>query len=277
MTVAIIGLGLIGGSLAKAYRAAGHTVLGCDFDSSTADFAYLADAIDEELDDGSIGEVELILLATPHRNAVWYLNRIAHIIPKTAFVIDCCGVKRLICEQGFLLAEKHGFTFVGGHPMAGTHNSGFKYSDADLFRGASMVLVPPRYDDMQLLDTVKTLLAPAGFGSFSVTTAERHDQVIAYTSQLAHVVSNAFIKSPTAREHHGFSAGSYKDLTRVARLNPEMWSLLFIDNADALLQELDTFIASANEYRDALADRDIDRLRTLLREGSDIKAEVDAL
>ena len=172
------------------------------------------------------------------------------------------------------LAAEHGFTFVGGHPMAGTQYSGFKYARANLFRNAPMVIVPPRTDDMALLDGIKTALAPAGFGSIQVSSAEEHDRRIAYTSQLAHVVSNAYVKSPTAQGHKGFSAGSYRDLTRVARLNEGMWTELFFDDADNLLFELDTIVASLQEYRDALAARDAPRMRALLADG--VRAKEDA-
>ena len=138
-----------------------------------------------------------------------------------------------------------------------------------------MVIVPPRRDDIFLLDRVKKLLSPAGFGHITVTTAEQHDAKIAFTSQLAHVVSNAYIKSPTAREHKGFSAGSYKDLTRVARLNENMWSELFTENKEFLAAELDTLIASLTEYRDAIRTGDTDTVRELLRAGREAKEQTD--
>ena len=159
--------------------------------------------------------------------------------------------------------------------MAGSQFSGFKYSRADLYKGAPMVLVPPRYDDIDLLQRVKDALAPCGFGMFSVTSAEDHDKMIAFTSQMPHVLSNAFIKSPTARDHKGFSAGSYKDLTRVAWLNAPMWSELFLENRDNLLYELNTYIDSLTQYRDALQNRDAETLTALLEEGKKRKEEVD--
>ncbi|MBR5701476.1 MAG: prephenate dehydrogenase, partial [Oscillospiraceae bacterium] len=217
MTVGIVGLGLIGGSLAKAFaKAEGIRVLGLDTDRSMQEFARLSGAIHGELTRESLGECGLLLLAAYPEAAEEYLRREAPHIRKDTVVMDCLGTKRSICAMAFPLAEEYGFTFVGGHPMAGTHNSGFKYARENLFRGAPMVLVPPKGFDMELLERVKTLLAPVGFGSFSVTTAEQHDEMIAFTSQLCHVVSNAYIKSPTAEKHKGFSAGSYRDLTRVA-------------------------------------------------------------
>ncbi|NMA37622.1 MAG: prephenate dehydrogenase/arogenate dehydrogenase family protein, partial [Papillibacter sp.] len=164
---------------------------------------------------------------------------------------------------------------VGGHPMAGTHRSGFGASTATLFDGACMVVVPKTYDDIRLLGRIKSLVLPAGFGSVSVTTAEKHDEIIAFTSQLAHVVSNAYIKSPTAGRHKGFSAGSYKDLTRVAWLDPDMWTALFLENRENLLSELDILIASLGKYREALAEGDGAALRRLLDEGRRRKEEID--
>ena len=275
MTVGIVGLGLIGGSFAKAYHAAGHTVLAFDADTSVFDFAVLSGAVDGPLNDGTLAECDLILIAVYPRAAVAYLEAHgAHIGPRPV-VIDCCGTKRVVCEACFPLAERYGFTYVGGHPMAGTHNSGFKYAKETLFRNAPMVLVPADHNDIMLLSRVKELLSPAGFGHCSVTTAEKHDEMIAFTSQLAHVVSNAYIKSPTAGLHKGFSAGSYKDMTRVAWLAPEMWAELFLENRDYLMAELDTLTEKLMEYRSAMERDDLPGLIQLLDEGRRRKEEVD--
>jgi len=239
------------------------------------DFAILSGAIDEALTTENLGRCDLLLVAiNPEPAAAWLEENAKHINP-SAMVMDCCGTKRRICAIGFRLAEQYGFEYVGGHPMAGTHLWGFKNSRANLFKGACMVAVPRTYEDINLLDRIKQAVMPAGFGSISVTTAEKHDQLIAFTSQLAHVVSNAYIKSPTALEHKGFSAGSYLDLTRVAWLNPDMWTNLFLENGDFLLSEIDIIIASLQEYRKAIAENDGDTLRRLLDDGSKRKKEVD--
>lgn len=275
MKVGILGLGLIGGSLARAYAIAGHTVYVHNRNQDMLAFAQLAGAVDAPLTDENIGQCDLILLAIyPEGSAAW-LEENAHRVNPSALVIDCCGVKQLICSRCFPLAEQYGFTFIGGHPMAGTQFSGFKYSRANLFEGAPMVLVPPRFDDMALLDWAKEMLAPCGFGSFSVTTAADHDRMIAFTSQMPHILSNAFIKSPTALEHKGFSAGSYKDLTRVAWLNPQMWAELFMENKECILNELNVYIASLQQYQKAIEDDDMDSLIRLLDEGKRRKEEVD--
>lgn len=275
MTVGIVGLGLIGGSLAKAYHAAGHRVLAWNRSQSVLSFAQMSGDVSDALTESTIGECELILLAIYPQACIDYLAQHAPNISPNTMVIDCSGTKRVVCQACFPIAAQNGFTFLGGHPMAGTHNSGFKYARADLFRGAPMVLVPPRFDDIALLQRAKDLLSPAGFGSISVTTAEKHDEMIAFTSQLAHVVSNAYIKSPTAGSHKGFSAGSYKDLTRVAWLNPQMWAELFLENRDYLTHELDILIENLNAYRDAMAQDDKDTLVRLLDDGRRRKQEVD--
>ena len=275
MTVGIVGLGLIGGSFAKAYHASGERVLAQDIDRDVLSFAVISGAVDEELTDGTMAECDLILLAVCPAAAVEWLRKNAPKIASHTIVIDCCGTKRPVCAACFPIAAQYGITYLGGHPMAGTQFSGFKYAKADLYRGAPMVLVPPRFDDIELLSHVKDLLSPAGFGSYSVTTAEQHDEMIAFTSQLAHVASNAYIKSPTAKKHKGFSAGSYKDMTRVAWLNAPMWAELFLENRDFLLKEIDCYIEHLSQYKAAMEQNDEEELIRLLDEGKKRKEEVD--
>jgi prephenate dehydrogenase len=275
MTVGILGLGLIGGSLARAYAKAGHAVLAYDKDESILAFAQLAGVVTAPLSEDNIHTCDLILLSVYAAASADWLEENAKYIQKDTLVMDCCGIKVNICRRCFPIADQYGFTFVGAHPMAGSHNSGFKYSRSNLFQGAPMVLVPPRYDDPTLLQWVKDALSPCGFKKFSVTTAEEHDRMIAFTSQMPHIISNAYIKSPTALSHTGFSAGSYKDLTRVAWLNPQMWSELFLSNADNVLNELDFLIESLQSYRKAVQTQDADRLIQLLDEGRKRKEEVD--
>ena len=276
MTIGLVGLGLIGGSLAKAFkRKEGIKILASEINASVLGFARISEVVDGELDMDNIRECDGLLIATcPEAAERWLTEAASHIAPHT-LVIDCIGTKRKICSMAFPLARRHGFTFVGGHPMAGSHNSGYKYSREDLFDGAPMVIVPPSFDDIELLDRVKKLLAPVGFGHISVTSAEEHDSMIAFTSQMAHVVSNAYIKSPSAGSHKGFSAGSYKDLTRVAWLDPFMWSELFLENRDNLINELDFLIEKLGEYRSAIAEGDRDSLVGLLDEGRKRKKAID--
>ena len=275
LTVGVVGLGLMGGSFAKAYHEAGHRVLAFNRSRDTLDIAMMNGVADDELNEETIAQCDLIIIALYPQATIEYLQRMAPYIATHTVVIDTCGVKRKVCEVCFPIAEQYGFTFVGGHPMAGTQFSGYKYSRATMYKDAAMIIVPHRFDSIEFFDEVKSLLAPCRFGRMTITTAENHDRMIAFSSQMAHVVSNAFVKSPSAREHKGYSAGSYKDMTRVAWLNETMWAELFLQNKDFLLGELDILMENLAMYRGALADGDELRMKELLKEGRLIKEEVD--
>ncbi len=276
MKIGIVGLGLIGGSLARAYHRSGAEVYGYNRNKVVQDYARLEGTLAGELDKETMAQCDAIFICLYPQRTIAFLEENAPVIPKNALVIDCCGTKRLVCKAGFALAKKYGFTFIGGHPMAGTQFSGYAKSKADMFDGASMIIVPPEADDIHLLERVKKILTPAGFEHVTVTTAEHHDAMIAYTSQMCHILSNAYVKSPRAQEHKGYSAGSYKDLTRVAWLNENMWTELFLENKDYLMEELDLVIGHLQEYRDAMAQDDAQRLCSLLAEGRICKEKVDA-
>lgn len=275
VTIGVVGLGLMGASLCKAFGAQGHRILGWDTDEHVLKYALLTGVIGEELTDGTAAECDYLFLAVCPGAAVDTLRRMAPRIRKDAVVCDICGVKRAVCAPCFAIAEEYGFVFIGGHPMAGKQFSGIKYADADLFRDATMILVPKEHEDLFVVSRLSDLLRGVGFRSMTIATADRHDEIIAFTSQLAHVVSNAYIKSPTAAEHLSFSAGSYRDLTRVAKLNEQMWTELFLDNADHLGFELDCIIRSLQEYRDAIAAGDAETLCRLLKEGRERKETID--
>lgn len=275
MAVGIVGLGLIGGSAAKAFKAAGHTVYAFDINTPIMEYARLEGVVDKVLTAGNICECSLLLLTATPQAVAGFLRDNAALISAGTLVVDFCGTKRMVCALGFSLAISHGFTFVGGHPMAGLQFSGYKYSKGTLFSGASFIMVPPVHDDIALLDRVKCALQPLGFKKFVVTTADFHDRMIAYTSQMCHVVSNAFIKSPAAKLHKGYSAGSFRDFTRVSRLNEDMWTELFLENSEHLLSELDLLINSLHEYRDAIAAGDAETLCGLLRDGRIAKEECE--
>ena len=274
-TAGVIGLGLMGGSLCKALDRAGYRVLGTDADEKVQAYALLTQTISEPLTDENVQACDFLFLATYPQAAVRELEKRASAIRQDAIVCDLCGVKRVVCAPCFRLAEQHGFTFIGGHPMTGKQFSGIKYATGDLYMGSTMLLVPREGEDLFRISRLSELLHRVGCQTVMITTAEKHDQMIAFTSQLAHVVSNAYIKSPTAREHRHFSAGSYRDLTRVAKLNETMWTELFLENADFLGDELDSIIRSLCAYRDALRAGDGTELKRLLKEGRERKEEID--
>lgn len=272
--VGVVGLGLIGGSIARAMARGRHEVYAFDLNADIETFAAI-ETTAGTLTDELVPTCELIVLACYPKACVDWLREHADLVSPDAIVIDTGGVKRSICEPCFEIAREAGITFVGCHPMAGTQFSGYAHSRANMFEGAPMVVCPAPevrgVECLALVDRLESLLSPCGFDKFTVTTPERHDEVIAYTSQLAHVVSNAYVKSPTLALRQGFAAGSYRDLTRVARLNPTMWRELFLDDADNLSREISTLIDALEQYKGALEDRDAERLTELLAEGDRIK------
>ena len=276
--VGVVGLGLMGGSFAKAEHEGGREVYAWNRTHATVELAEI-ETIDGELTDDVIPTCELVILAGYPQFSIDWLQRKADLVSPGAIVIDAVGVKRVICEKCFAIAEGRNWTFVGCHPMAGTQYSGFAHSRATMFKGAPMVVVPPEgmddFERVEILERLKSLLAPCQFGSFTLASAPVHDRMIAFTSQLCHVVSNAYVKSPSSRDHHGFSAGSYRDLTRVARLNAPMWTELFLDNADYLSDELGTIIKNLQDYKDAIDEGDAERLERLLADGDRIKREIE--
>ena len=275
MEIGIIGLGLIGGSLAKAIsQNTDNTVYGYDISDQVVKKAVLVNAIEQPLTDSLLPQCDIVIVALYPKAAIEYVQAHADLIKPGAIVVDCCGVKKIVCDALIPLAEEKGFLFVGGHPMAGLEHSGFTYAKKSLFNNASMIFTTTK-GPIESISRLKDLFTSIGFTNIEITTPEEHDRRIAFTSQLAHVVSNAYIKSPTAMQHAGFSAGSYKDLTRVAWLSPEMWAELFLENKDNLLRELDIFIAHLGEYRDAMQRDDLPALTRLLDEGRRRKEEVD--
>ena len=276
MKIGICGLGLIGGSLAKAYKRANVEVLGYDINTSVTDYAIMAKIIDKPLTNETVCECDYIFVALYPQAVVNYIRNIAPFVRKGTVVVDLCGTKMNVCPECFDIAAEYGFDFVGGHPMAGTQFSGLKNAKEDLYDGATMILVPKPDEDLHLLAKLKEALVVAGFGSVTLSTAQIHDVNVAYTSQLAHVVSNAYVKSPRSKVHKGFSAGSYKDLTRVAWLNEKMWTELFMANSENIITEIDILTQNLKKYSDALKAGDEERVEELLREGRLIKEAVDS-
>lgn len=278
MNVGVVGLGLIGGSFAKALKTLDDVkVFGFDINETATYQGLLTDSIDAELNATTLPECDVVLLALYPSAALEFVDTHQEAFKSGCVVADLCGIKRAIFGELSDLAEKNGFTYISTHPMAGRETSGFESSDSALFHNASLILTPMKSARIEEIGVLKELAERIGFNHFEIASPEQHDEVIAFTSQLAHVVSSAYIKSPTASFHKGFSAGSYKDMTRVARLNEAMWTELFLDNADNLVAEVDHLIGELEKYRDALTQRDEQGLFKLLQEGRVRKENIDCL
>lgn len=276
MIFGIVGLGLIGGSLAQSIKFhSDNTVYGADLNETALLQARMVNAIDGELTEETLGQCDVTLIALYPQTAVdWTLKHLDQFKPGS-FVIDCCGVKRFVCDALFPAFAGKQAIFMGGHPMAGRERSGFTFAQDDLFENASMILAPAPGTEVETIRRAKEIFLSIGFGRVRFTTPQEHDEMIAFTSQLAHVVSSAYVKTPLAFRHKGFSAGSFRDMTRVARLNEDMWTELFLENDDLLLEQTESLIRELEKYRDALAARDEEGLRRLLREGREIKEALE--
>ena len=276
MKVGIIGLGLMGGSLAKAISyGTEHTVWGTNRSREAIQKALFVGAIQKELEKEDLKECDLVIVSLYPQASIDYIKENAKNFKKGAIVIDISGVKRYVCDALYETAKENGFIFIGAHPMAGLHLSGFEHSTAKIFNNSSMILTPYEDTPWGYINTIKELFLKIGFTNIQMSTPDEHDKIIAFTSQLAHIVSNAYVKSPNALVHKGFSAGSYKDLTRVAYLNEDMWSELFLENRDNLINEIDSIVKNLVQYKEAMENNDREKLAELLRDGKILKEQID--
>lgn len=270
--IGIVGLGLIGASLAKAIKKnTDCEVYGLDIDAQTMESAIAEKSIDAKLADYS--QLDILIVALFPKATVDFIKEHVSELKPGCIVMDICGVKKAVVSQVAQLCKSHHVEFIGGHPMAGKERWGYQNSSETLFRGSSMILTPI-FTDSWALDTIQQLCQAIGFGRIVFTDPESHDKMIGYTSQLAHILSNAYIKNPLCMNYKGYTGGSFQDLTRVAKLNPVMWSELFLLNRQNLLDDLDILISRLQEYRCALAENDAQQLTKLLAEGSRIKEEL---
>lgn len=276
MKITVVGLGLIGGSLCKAIKKhTNHTVYGIDINKETLEMALSQNAIDAVTDDLSLADITIVSLYPI--TTIDYIKENASKFKKGSIVIDTCGIKKAIVDAVTPDLAENDVTFIGVHPMAGREFSGFEYSLDNLFDDASFIITPDKSVSQTKINLIEDFAYSIHFKKVVTATPEEHDQIIAFTSQLAHVVSNAYIKSPTHQKQLGFSAGSFQDLTRVAKLNETMWTPLFLLNKDPLCFEIDYIIARLTEYRDAMQNNDAERLKALLRDGRILKEETKTL
>lgn len=277
ITVGIVGLGVIGGSLAKAFTSNGVRVLGTDISEETMKAAFADGAIAGELDEENIRECHMVMLAVPSPAAIKWIKRNAYLLHQSQLVVDCCGIKRAICEIGFDLMKETELNFVGGHPMAGFNLDGYENSRADMFNKACFVLCQKKEDTFQK-NMLCHLLSFAGFKNIAFMTPEAHDKTIAYTSQLSHIVPSALINSGSATFGNvPIAGGSFRDMTRVANLNEVAWTALCMENRDNLIDEINSFIHELFQYRDALISRNAVKLKELFAMGSENKQRFDDL
>ena len=273
-TVAVVGLGLIGGSLAMAWSAAGIRVLGVEKDADTARQALQAGAVASLCPPDGISEAQAVVLAMAPHACIAFLREYAAVLPRGAVVTDVCGVKQAVVAACEALCRPYGLRFVGGHPMAGKEHNGFGNAQADLFEGASYILTPTDQTEPAALDTVRDLALAAGCDGCTYTTPEEHDRRIAFTSQLPHVLAGAYVRSPQWARHTGFSAGSYRDVSRVAAVDETLWSELFLQNRQALCEEIGGLVERLSAMQKALEEENTEKVAGLIRAGREAKEQL---
>lgn len=271
MKIAVIGLGIIGGSFCKAIKKhTAHTVIGINRTHSVAEQAKNDGSIDVIGTVESLGEADIIFLCMYPQACVDFIKENGKFIKKGALVTDSSGIKSAICPQLYELSQEFGFVFVGSHPMAGKEKNGYGVSEAELYKGASFIITPCGADE-KYVKALADLALSIGFGQVKITTPEEHDRMIAFTSQLPHVLACSYVLSPCCPNHNGFSAGSYRDVSRVANINSKLWSELFLENREPLITELDILIDNITRIKDAIKDNDRETLADLLEQGHKIK------
>lgn len=276
MNVAVVGLGLIGGSLAKSIKEkTNYKVFGWDNSEEVRNNAVSSNSIDEIIIDGNPESCDIVLVALYPKITLEYLEKFKKNFKKDAMVIDCAGVKEKISLKGTEVANENGFVFCGGHPMAGLEKSGFNFSSSSLFNGATMILTPTYNMEDNIIKKIEDFIISIGFGEIRIATPKEHDKMIAYTSQLAHVVSSAYIKSSLSSKFKGFSAGSFHDMTRVAKLNEDMWTELFFENSDYLADEIDDLISRLEKFSMSIRNGEEELLKAMLKEGKELRLSVD--
>ncbi|MDE7098707.1 MAG: prephenate dehydrogenase [Ruminococcus sp.] len=271
MKILVVGLGLIGGSICKALKKyTAHYVVGCDINHDIEYSALRDVAIDRE-HDGSFSGFDLIIMSLFPDATEKFLNENIKKFDKNTLITDVCGIKGEFSARVKALADSENMRYIGIHPMAGKEFGGYHNSSADLFQKANFIVAPfedSAEDDVELL---KNFAKEIGAGKIVVTSPENHDKMIAYTSQLAHIVSSAYVKSPELDLECGFSGGSFQDMTRIATMNERMWTDLFMQNRENLLYELDTLIENLICYKEALEKSDNQAMLELIAEGRQLK------
>jgi len=278
MKVAVVGLGLMGGSFCKAVKKyTGYACYGMDIDEAAVREAYSYGAIDSEIPANQLSSIDIALICLNPQDAITFITNNVDNFKKGSIVVDICGVKEIVVSavEGLLLDA--GVNYIGGHPMAGREYKGFRYSLADLFLGSYFIITPSSRLSKEVLFTFENFAHSLGFKEVVYSDPKTHDEIIAFTSQLAHIASSAYVKSPTALKERGYTAGSFEDLTRVAQLDEKMWSELFVTNAKALEIELNHMIAELTKYRDLIAVGDKASLATALKEGTLLKEKIREL
>ncbi len=271
MNILVSGMGLIGGSFCKALKKyTNNTVTGYDINKDIEKLALSEKSIDR-IFNGDYSEIDIIIVCTYPEITEKYFCETIPKLNKNTLITDVCGIKGEMSERIHRFAENYKIEYIPIHPMAGKEVGGYSNSTADLYIRANMVITPFSNSDKSKTALLSELSENIGFRKIVVTTPQEHDKMIAYTSQLAHIVSSAYVKSPSLDKESGFSGGSFQDMTRIATMNENMWTSLFMQNRENLEKELTVLIENLEKYRKALSENDSETMKKLIKEGSELK------
>lgn len=261
MKICVAGLGIIGGSLCLALKRAGYSVAGWNRSQKPINYALENDIIDESATD--FKKYDAVFVALPPKAAVKFLNE--NEFKDGAVVADICGVKGYLEKE--IYKKPRNFRYLGTHPMAGKEVSGVENACADLFDGASIIIVNNQNSDIYAVQLITELAAEMGFKKIIECSSDEHDRKIAYTSQLAHVVSNAYVKNEEIKGCLGFTGGSFQDMTRIAGVDENVWTELYLLNKKNLSLQIASLISSLEDIKSALDDGDEEELKRVLKDG----------
>ena len=270
--IAVIGLGIMGGSIAKALKKSDkYYVIGYNRTEEITKRALSDGAIDEIWDGASPLDADITVLAVNPNVTFKLFETLPSLLKKGSILTDICGVKAEVVKTGEEVCKGKGIFFIGGHPMAGRERSGYDYSTEDLFFNRSYIFTETSNTDKEALNKLSAMALDIGCSDVTITSPEYHDKMIAYTSQIPHILAGAYMNSPTSATHKGYSAGSYHDVSRVASVDENLWSQLFLSNKDNLLYEIDILIRNLQDYKEAVARNDESRLSGIIKTGRILK------
>ena len=265
--ILIVGLGVIGGGYATALTKAGYTVRCITKNQSDVDFAMERGMILEgrtEVSAEMLGRADVVICALYPTVFIEWIGENQHLLKSGAVLTDVTGVKGAVVDrvQSILRPDVE---FIAAHPMAGRERSGVEYSDPEVFKGANYIVTPTDKNTEEAIELCKKLGEILGFGKISVLSADEHDRMIAFLSQLTHVIAVTLMNCNTGEGLEKYTGDSFRDLTRIAKINDLMWSELFLLNKDALLSEIDAFSRELSEFREMLINEDSEGMREKMR------------
>lgn len=275
--ILIVGLGLLGGSYAKVLKRFGFHISAITLEQSSVDYALKEGIIDEgttELDADMIGDADLVIFALyPHVFVEW-IEKNQGLLKSGALITDVTGVKGSIVYkiQDMLRPD---LEFIAAHPMAGREVSGVENSTDKMFVGANYIVTPTEKNTQGAIQTCLELGRLLGFSNVTTLSPEEHDEMIGFLSQLTHCIAITLMTCNDKEDMEKFTGDSFRDLTRIARINDVMWSELFVANKSALLEQMTLFIDKFNELKKMLETEDVDSMRAMMRHSTERRALFD--